>query len=230
MKLVNTATRMRVPVRRCSARPIEDASMAQVRTPASANCRNARCSRTGSGVVMPVVSRWGAIPMPKVPTRAHGACACSSLFNSTPAPPASACTDKAPASHQALLVLPLVPVKATTSSAWVGLPNHCAAMSAVADFRPGSAARCSPARPKGSTPSRSTRQATAPRARASGTWARPSVAAPGQAMKPSPGCIWRLSVCNVPVTRARSHCTASALWASVCITAIPPRDLPRFAA
>ena len=38
---------------------------------------------------------------------------------------------------------------------------------------------------------------------------RPSAAASGQAMKPSPACTWRLSVCSWPRTRWRSHWAAS---------------------
>ena len=54
MKLVNSATSMRVPARRCSTMPIELASIAQAAKPSSAMRRNAACSRTGSGVVRPV--------------------------------------------------------------------------------------------------------------------------------------------------------------------------------
>ena len=63
--------------------------------------------------------------------------------------------------------------------------------------------------PKAAAPSSSTRQAAAPAASAAGTKRRPSVAAPGQATKPSPGCTARLSLRSVAVTRAPSHCAAS---------------------
>jgi len=199
VKLVNSATRMRVPSSRCSTMPMDEASMAQAARPASAYSRNARCSRTGSGVVMPVDSMAGGIPTPSVPTRAQPLRSCSFTW-------ASAC-----ASHQAVVVLPLVPVTASTSIWALGCWNHWSAIRPVAALRPGKAAMCSPEKPKGSTPCASTRQATAPRSRAEATWARPSVAAPGQAMKASPGRTLRLSVCSVPLPcrRAASHWTAS---------------------
>ena len=62
---------------------------------------------------------------------------------------------------------------------------------------------------KAPRPSRSTRHAVAPFAKALATWWRASVASPGQAIKPSPGPTLRLSVCNVPVTRVRNHAAAS---------------------
>ena len=58
------------------------ASMAQADRPSSANRANARCRRTGSGVVMPVLCKLGGTPMPKVPTTAHPASAGSSCFDS----------------------------------------------------------------------------------------------------------------------------------------------------
>ena len=225
MKLVNSATRMRVPTIRCSARPMDEASMAQAPRPASANCLNARCRRTGSGVVMPVLVSAGGVPMPKVPTTAHPSCPYSSFFDSTL---------RASANHQLVLVLPLVPVTASTSRACVGCSNQSAAIRPVAAFSPCSAATGSPVSANASAPSCSTRQATAPRASASPMCARPSVAAPGQAMKPSPGRIWRLSVCSVPVTRSRSQATASCTEVSrgsgVAVTATPPPRSPRSAA
>ena len=54
VKLVNTAIAMRVPSRRRSATPIEEASIAQAPKPRRAKARNSRCSITGSGVVRPV--------------------------------------------------------------------------------------------------------------------------------------------------------------------------------
>ena len=45
---------MRVPARRCSTMPIDEASIAQAAKPASAKRRSAACSVTGSGVVRPV--------------------------------------------------------------------------------------------------------------------------------------------------------------------------------
>ena len=214
-----------VPSSRASASPIDEASMAQAPRPCAKNWANARCNRTGSGVVMPVEASAGGTPIPKVPTSAHWSCPERSSFDSA---------FSAPASHQAVLVLPLVPVTASTFSCCVGCANHSAAMGPVAALRPGSAAMWSPSKAKASTPACSTRQAVAPRTMASATCARPSVAAPGQAMKPSPGVTWRLSVCRVPVTRVRNHCTASPavcrVWSGAGITATPPPHWPQSAA
>ena len=113
MKLVNTATSMCVPDSRCSARPIDDASIAQAAKPSSTKRLKARCNVTGSGVVRPVpcsagvsVPAVGTAPTPSVPT--------------TPQRRPSA--DSACAAHQAVDVLPLVPVTAITDSRSLGAP------------------------------------------------------------------------------------------------------------
>ena len=97
--------------------------MAQERTPASTSSRKRRCSSTGSGVVMPVVCSAPGRPTPKVPTSAHGASAGSCVF------------DSAQLIHQAVEVLPLVPVTASTCSAREGAPWYAAAIGPVSDFR-----------------------------------------------------------------------------------------------
>src|SRR5256885_2315014 len=104
---------MRVPSSRCSTMPMDEASMAQAARPASAYSRNARCSRTGSGVVMPVDSMAGGMPTPSVPTRAQPLRSCSFTW-------ASAC-----ASHQAVVVLPLVPVTARSEEHTSELQSPC---------------------------------------------------------------------------------------------------------
>ena len=175
--------------------------------------RKPACSVTGSGVVSPV---WvmlpaspssGGCPMPKVPT--------------TPQRRPSAVS--ACAVHQAVLLLPLVPVAAITCSACAGWPNQAAANGPVAAFRPGNVAMRSSAKPKPSTPSASTRQAAAPAASAPATYCRPSVAAPGQAMKASPARTLRLSVRNSGApcgrTRAASQSAACATECSICTMA-----------
>ena len=95
--------------------------MAQACSPMSTKWRKVCCSRTGSGVVRPVATisaklsgapssspGRGARPMPKVPTSPHAMGATSFKF------------DSAWASHQALEVLPLVPVTASTANCRAG--------------------------------------------------------------------------------------------------------------
>ena len=161
MKLVNSATSIFIASSRCSVTPIDEASIAQAAKPRAAKSRSARCSVTGSGVVRPVeitrasgATRLGGSPTPSVPTTPQRR-------------PArlSAC-----ASHQAVEVLPLVPVVATTSSRRLGCSCQAAASGAVLAFSAGSAAmRASAPKSKASMPSASTRQAAAPAASAAGT-------------------------------------------------------------
>ena len=179
--------------------PIDEASIAQAAKPPSAKRRSAACSITGSGVVSPVNSicaDWperGGSPIPSVPTTAQRR-------------PSS---DSACAIHQAVEVLPLVPVVATTSSARLGCSKKASAIGPVAAFRPGSEAMRASLKAKASRPSRSTRQVVAPALNAPDTKRRPSLAAPGQAMKPSPARSLRLSVVIVPVTHERSQRAAA---------------------
>ncbi len=124
MKLVNTATATRVPFSRPSSRPIDEASMAQARRPCSTKARSPCCNITGSGVVRPVTCRSPpGRPMPSVPTTAAGRLQA-----------ASNC-----AAHQALEVLPLVPVMAITSSAPLGSWHQALAMGPAWALRPGTA-------------------------------------------------------------------------------------------
>ena len=85
--------------------------MAQACNPSEANFANAACNATGSGVVRPVLMTSGGIPMPKVPTTPHGIWATCFKFE-------NAC-----ANHQAVDVLPLVPVTASTRKAWLASPK-----------------------------------------------------------------------------------------------------------
>ena len=84
--------------------------MAQADKPWSTNWRKPACNTTASGVVNPApcdhCAAWATSPMPKVPTTAQ--------------PRPKAC--KAWANHQAVEVLPLVPVMANTSKALLGWP------------------------------------------------------------------------------------------------------------
>ena len=89
--------------------------MAQACKPAWTNWRKLCCSSTASGVVRPLgckaelsPSANGTCPMPRVPTSPQGMGGCLRR-------------DRAWASHQALEVLPLVPVMATTASCAEGL-------------------------------------------------------------------------------------------------------------
>ena len=156
--------------------PIDDASIAQLEKPRAAKSASAFCRVIGSGVVRPVdvsagtsssaeappvAAARGGSPMPRVPITAER----------RPSAP-SAC-----ATHQAVEVLPLVPVTAMTSSFSLGAPRKRLAMSPAAAFRPRIAAtRGSPSKPRPAAPSASTRQATAPARSASGTCRRPSLA------------------------------------------------------
>ncbi len=79
--------------------------------PRSANWRKARCRRTGSGVVMPVVCSAGGTPTPKVPTSAQPASAGSSFFDSK---------FKASASHQARAGLAIGAGHGQHLQAWAG--------------------------------------------------------------------------------------------------------------
>jgi hypothetical protein len=115
VKLVNSATSMRVPARRCSAMPMDEASIAQAAKPWSTKPRRPPCSSTGSGVVRPVEPTARR----RAPGRASRRLADAQRADDAAAPAqrVSAC-----AVHQAVEVLPLVPVTATTSSARAGLP------------------------------------------------------------------------------------------------------------
>jgi excinuclease ABC subunit A len=101
----------------CSSMPIEDASMAQACRPCVAKARKVLCSSTGSGVVRPVAMMLsgpaeapgnGTRPTPKVPINPHGTGLVCFKFD-------SAC-----ANHQAVEVLPLVPVTASTANCCEG--------------------------------------------------------------------------------------------------------------
>ena len=105
---------MRVPAMRSSAMPMDEASIAQAPKPCFTMSAKLACSTTGSGVVRPVKRMWpsprpgtGGVPTPSVPTSPQGR-------SSMP---------RACAVHQALEVLPLVPVTATTFSASLGRPK-----------------------------------------------------------------------------------------------------------
>ncbi len=104
--------------------------MAQAFRPSSTKRRSCDCSMTGSGVVSPVATRAlaalpgaGGRPMPSVPTTAQG-------FSQNE----SSC-----ATHQAVEVLPLVPVMATMSSAALGAPWKALAIAPANTLRPGTA-------------------------------------------------------------------------------------------
>ncbi len=200
--------------------PIDEASIATASKPASTKRRSAACSSTGSGVVRPVDSMLppragsGGWPMPSVPTT----------------PQSRPSSDSACAVHQALEVLPLVPVTATSSSAPLGRSKKALAMWPVAAFMRGSVAMRASSKPKASTPSSSTRHVDAPASSAARTKRRPSVAWPGHAMKASPGCTWRLSLRSVPVTHSRSHRAAASgdlSRVSATIRSFPARPAAR---
>ena len=186
----------------------------------------AACTVSGSGVVKPVglkVSASAALPLPirpqpKVPIK-------PAWRGAVPAETAA----KACASHQALEVLPLVPVTAKTGSCARALPKNAAASPPNWGCKFCSAATGASWKFQAATPSASTRHATAPRCRASATWRRASAAAPGQAIKPSPGRTARLSLTSVPVTRVCNHAKASAELATRSIKSSLPRRRRRFA-
>ena len=103
---------MSVPSSLCSSIPIEDASIAQYPNPFSKYSRNFLCKSTGSGVVKPVDSTAFGTPIPKVPTIKH-------LVNDLGLISLTACS--ACDNHQAVVVLPLVPVIACTFNALAGI-------------------------------------------------------------------------------------------------------------
>ena len=161
MKLVNSATRTRKPSSRCSVMPMDEASIAQACTPPVWKSRSARCSVTGSGVVRPVKWIWPlGSPMPSVPMT----------------PQRRPSVARACAVHQAVEVLPLVPVVATTSICALGWSKKASAMGPVAALSCGSEAMRALSKAKASTPSCSTRQVAAPATRAERANCRPSVA------------------------------------------------------
>ena len=160
MKLVNRATRMRVPASRCSGeadrRGLDGAGRHAVVDDVA---QRARCSVTGSGVVSPVeatlpsASAWrgrlrrgGGSPTPSVPTTPQ---------RRPRAPPVPAPV------HQAVELLPLVPVTATTSSASPGRPEGGTRSRRWRPSGAGSVARRASSKPNAATPSASTRQAAA---------------------------------------------------------------------
>ena len=205
---------------------MDEASIAQPQAFCAAKACTAACTVSGSGVVKPVRLRvpasgalpWLIRPQPSVPM--NPAC-CGEAASDTAA---SAC-----ASHQALEVLPLVPVTAKTGSWTRELPKNAAASPPNWGCKFCSAATGASLKSQAATPSASTRQATAPRCRASATCRRASTAAPGQAMKPSPGRTARLSLTSVPVTRACNQAKVSAELASRSIKSSLLRPRRRFA-
>ena len=210
------------PSSRCSCKPMDDASMAQPRAPLRAKRCSAACRVTGSGVVRPVLSRPLASdgaplpnrPQPRVPIKPAQAGVGSSA--------ARAC-----ANHQALEVLPLVPVTANTGMRVVPPSKNAATSAPSCSCKPFKLATGAPAKSQACAPCASTRQAVAPRCTACATWRRASLAAPGQATKPSPGRTRRLSLTSVPVTRVCNQARASARWARCCIKSSRLRLRPR---
>ncbi len=154
--------------------PIELASIAQAAKPSLTMRRNAACSSTGSGVVRPVArmvqssvespvatgSGNGGTPMPSVPTK----------------PARRPSRFKVCAVHHAVEVLPLVPVVATTFSAWLGSSKNAAAIWPVAFFIDFSVAMRASSKPNASTSFSSTRHVEAPASSAAATKRRPSLA------------------------------------------------------
>ena len=200
--------------------------MAQPQACCAAKAWRAAWTVSGSGVVSPVGRKVPASaalpgpirPQPRVPIKP----ACGDAF----APQAVA---KACASHQAVEVLPLVPVTAKTGNCpWV-VPKKEAASEPSWACKPCSAATGTLAKSQAVAPSASTKQATAPRCSASATCRRASAAAPGQATKPSPGRTARLSLTSVPVTRACNQATASTELATRSIKSSRLRQQRRFA-
>ena len=101
--------------------PIEDASIAQAFSALVGEAAEGRCSSTGSGVVRPG----------ELDAAAAGRCpACRSGRRASD----RRRRDSACASHQAVEVLPLVPVTASTSQLLRGLAVDSAAIGPVAAF------------------------------------------------------------------------------------------------
>ena len=122
---------MWVPAKRCSDKPMEEASSAQAEKLCCTNECSAVCKVTGSGVVRPVADMGGTSttadeptgggsPTPKVPTTPQR---CPNAV--------SAC-----AVHHAVEVLPLVPVEATIFNLVLGCFSNNEANAPVCCFNP----------------------------------------------------------------------------------------------
>jgi hypothetical protein len=184
--------------------PMDDASMAQAAKPWSTNWRNAAAGAPGRAWSGRWIQQAGGNTHAQSAHHAHRASAGLSYLIA-PAPATRRCWScrwcRSRPARQRLVTGD--PYQAGGNGPGGGLEAmQCAAMR-------------SPVKAEGLHALGSTRQAQAPRASASATWARPSVAAPGQAMKPSPGARCGCRSASVPVTRSRSHATASAGWCSI---------------
>ena len=185
---------------------MEEASIAHAEKPCCTNECSAACKVTGSGVVRPVGDTWafaptdeptgGGSPTPKVPTT----------------PQRSPKAVSACAIHQAVEVLPLVPVAATIFSSVLGSFSNKDANTPVFCFSAVNVATLLGSIKRNAlAPSASTKQATAPPAQAASTKRRPSVAYPGQAMKALPACTCLLSAHRRIAPCACSQASASSM-------------------
>ena len=185
------AAASRTPSSRNWSSPCEDASIAACATPARARPASVSARVTGSGVVRPGPgSKPGAI-RPSVPRLA------------ALVPPAAQIWRR----NSTVLVLPLVPVTATT----VAGCGPASAAAICASRRRGSGSRISG---RGGTPCGQSvpcgaSTATAPRATASAMNARPSARLPGSAANRSPGTTWRLSAVMPTTSSAATDCQSA---------------------
>ncbi len=169
---MNASAAKRTPTSRRSSEPCDDASSAQLRSPASSISRNVRWRSSDSGVVWTTSRR-------SPPTR-------DSIVPTSPGRrPAAARIEYR---RNAVVVFPFVPVTAPTWSSRVGNPKNA------------SAARPSAARASGTTScgtgrssSRSTISATAPSATAPAAKSCPSARNPGTQTKSVPAVTRRVS-------------------------------------
>ena len=147
------ATRERIPSQRSSASPWEEASTAHARSPASTIACSSLCRSTASAVVRPPGCSMPPTTTLMVPISPHG----------RPEPSSIART------MNVVVVLPFVPVTATTASSALGSPWKRAAAGPIAERTEPTTTSGTP-RPSG----RSTTSAAAPRCTASGAKSWPS--------------------------------------------------------
>ena len=194
LRLVNAATSKTIPSTRCCVRAWEDTSMATARRPPATIPASVRCRSGASGVVR---------APPSVPT--------------TPVVrPSASRTDR---TSCVTVVLPLVPVTATDSSARAGCPQKAAATHAMAGRTPPTGTRTW-VTPRSSKCSH--RSDAAPRSTASAACACPSVVWPGTQQNSAPAATRRLSnsteVTTVDAGSPRTSATGTPSSRSATIT------------
>jgi hypothetical protein len=172
VRFVNTAAWKWTESARCRTIACEETSIAQARSPASSMRRKVACSSIASGVVRSTSSSAPPTTCFTVPSRPHRIPAASRISRT----------------RNAVVVLPFVPVTATTRSSAVGSPQKRAASGAIA-ARASATTTCGTS----SSSSRSTTSAAAPVRTARPAKSCPSCFSPRTQKKSVPGPAFRLS-------------------------------------